>query len=146
MSRHKLIKNLDLEDELDDFDGGDDYAEDGATEGSPALSNVPGCALDCGSRSLHANIMLLQSSAKRIKVCYPSTTPHRRCLSTRLTFSRIHAGRDDRSTCRVTRNRIPRHGQADSRDVMALLLRYPEDGGLSDEDICHGQAGEGEES
>ncbi|KAJ5051648.1 uncharacterized protein L3040_001423 [Drepanopeziza brunnea f. sp. 'multigermtubi'] len=32
MSRHKLVKNLDLDDELDDFDGGDDYAEDGAGE------------------------------------------------------------------------------------------------------------------
>lgn len=30
MSRHKLIKNLDLDDELDDFDGGEDYEDDGA--------------------------------------------------------------------------------------------------------------------
>jgi elongation factor 1 alpha-like protein len=28
MSRHKLVKNLDLDDELDDFDGGVDYAYD----------------------------------------------------------------------------------------------------------------------
>jgi elongation factor 1 alpha-like protein len=28
MSRHKLVKNLDLVDELDDFDGGDDYDEE----------------------------------------------------------------------------------------------------------------------
>ncbi|PBP17260.1 P-loop containing nucleoside triphosphate hydrolase [Diplocarpon rosae] len=32
MSRHKLVKNLDLDDELDDFDGGDEYADDGADE------------------------------------------------------------------------------------------------------------------
>ncbi|KAK6581257.1 hypothetical protein PZA11_005948 [Diplocarpon coronariae] len=32
MSRHKLVKNLDLHDELDDFDGGDEYADDGADE------------------------------------------------------------------------------------------------------------------
>lgn len=30
MSRHKIVKNLDLDDELDDYDGGEDYAEDGA--------------------------------------------------------------------------------------------------------------------
>ncbi|PMD65660.1 uncharacterized protein K444DRAFT_608232 [Hyaloscypha bicolor E] len=29
MSRHKLVKNLDLDDELDDFDGGGNY-DDGA--------------------------------------------------------------------------------------------------------------------
>jgi hypothetical protein len=29
MSRHKIVKNLDLDDELDDFDGGDDYGYDG---------------------------------------------------------------------------------------------------------------------
>ena len=28
MSRHKLIKNLDLDDELDDYDGGEDYDAD----------------------------------------------------------------------------------------------------------------------
>ena len=25
MSRHKLVKNINLDDELDDFDGGDNY-------------------------------------------------------------------------------------------------------------------------
>jgi hypothetical protein len=30
MSRHKLVKNLDLIDELDDYDGGEDYDDDGA--------------------------------------------------------------------------------------------------------------------
>lgn len=29
MSRHKLVKNLDLDDELDDFDGGEDYDDYG---------------------------------------------------------------------------------------------------------------------
>jgi elongation factor 1 alpha-like protein len=33
MSRHKLVKNLDLDDELDDFDGGEDYAYDGGDGG-----------------------------------------------------------------------------------------------------------------
>jgi elongation factor 1 alpha-like protein len=33
MSRHKLVKNLDLDDELDDFDGGEDYADDGEEAG-----------------------------------------------------------------------------------------------------------------
>lgn len=28
MSRHQIVKNLDLDDELDEFDGGDDYADD----------------------------------------------------------------------------------------------------------------------
>lgn len=30
MSRHKLVKNLDLDDEMDDYDGGEEYADDGA--------------------------------------------------------------------------------------------------------------------
>ncbi len=36
MSRHKLVKNLDLDKELDDFDGGEDYdyhGTDTAAEG-----------------------------------------------------------------------------------------------------------------
>ena len=33
MSRHKLVKNLDLDDELDDYDGGEDYDEDAGGEG-----------------------------------------------------------------------------------------------------------------
>lgn len=32
MSRHKLVKNLDLDDELDDYDGGEDYEDDGTGE------------------------------------------------------------------------------------------------------------------
>lgn len=32
MSRHKLVKNMDLDDELDDFDGGEDYEDYGAAE------------------------------------------------------------------------------------------------------------------
>lgn len=33
MSRHKMIKNMDLDDELDDYDGGDDYDYDGEDTG-----------------------------------------------------------------------------------------------------------------
>jgi elongation factor 1 alpha-like protein len=29
MSRHKLVKNLDLDDELEDYDGGEYYGDDG---------------------------------------------------------------------------------------------------------------------
>lgn len=36
MSRHKIVKNMDLDDEMDDYDGGEDYADDGA-EGSLSL-------------------------------------------------------------------------------------------------------------
>ncbi|KFY38386.1 hypothetical protein V494_04378 [Pseudogymnoascus sp. VKM F-4513 (FW-928)] len=32
MSRHKIVKNMDLDDEMDDYDGGEDYADDGAEE------------------------------------------------------------------------------------------------------------------
>lgn len=36
MSRHKLVKTMDLDDELDDFDGGDyDYDEDEEGTGYP---------------------------------------------------------------------------------------------------------------
>jgi elongation factor 1 alpha-like protein len=33
MSRHKIVKNMDLDDELDDFDGGEDYDDDGGDNG-----------------------------------------------------------------------------------------------------------------
>lgn len=33
MSRHKLVKNLDLDDELDDYDGGDDYDDGVGADG-----------------------------------------------------------------------------------------------------------------
>ena len=36
MSRHKLIKNLDLDDELDEFDGGEDYDDAGGEGLSPS--------------------------------------------------------------------------------------------------------------
>ena len=38
MSRHKLIKNLDLDEELDDYDGGVDYDADEGAEGLFLLS------------------------------------------------------------------------------------------------------------
>ena len=40
MSRHKLVKALDLNAELDDYDGGEDYEdyEDENTDGRPILS------------------------------------------------------------------------------------------------------------
>jgi elongation factor 1 alpha-like protein len=37
MSRHKLVKNLDLDDELDDYDGGDDYGYDGTGPGGEGI-------------------------------------------------------------------------------------------------------------
>ena len=37
MSRHKILKNMDLDDELDDFDGGEDYDDDGGYNGSYCL-------------------------------------------------------------------------------------------------------------
>ena len=42
MSRHRLVKTMDLDDELDDFDGGEDY-DDGEEEGNfpfPPVSNI----------------------------------------------------------------------------------------------------------
>jgi len=44
MSRHKLVKNLDLDDELDDFDGEEDYDYEGggdAGEGTSSLQQSP---------------------------------------------------------------------------------------------------------
>lgn len=39
MSRHKIVKNLDLDDELDDFNGGeDDYEEEG--EGMSSITVI----------------------------------------------------------------------------------------------------------
>ena len=37
MSRHKLVKQLDLAEELDDYDGGSDYGDDDSGEGRPFL-------------------------------------------------------------------------------------------------------------
>lgn len=42
MSRHKLVKNMDLDDEMDDYDGGVEYADDGAAEGMSALLFLSG--------------------------------------------------------------------------------------------------------
>lgn len=40
MSRHKLVKNMNLDNVLDEFDGGDDYDDDEETEGhmNPSFS------------------------------------------------------------------------------------------------------------
>lgn len=38
MSRHKIVKNLDLDDELDDYDGGDDNEDEG---GDGMLQRLP---------------------------------------------------------------------------------------------------------
>jgi hypothetical protein len=40
MSRHKLVKNLDLDDELDDFDGGGNYDDGAGGEGRSPLSRI----------------------------------------------------------------------------------------------------------
>jgi hypothetical protein len=39
MSRHKLVRNMDYDEELDDFDGGEDYDDDGA--GAEGTSHLP---------------------------------------------------------------------------------------------------------
>jgi elongation factor 1 alpha-like protein len=39
MSRHKLVKNLDLDDELEDYDGGEDYGYDGGEGTSTHSAN-----------------------------------------------------------------------------------------------------------
>jgi elongation factor 1 alpha-like protein len=41
MSRHKLVKNLDLDDELEDYDGGEDYGDDGDAEGNSLICCGP---------------------------------------------------------------------------------------------------------
>ena len=43
MSRHKIVKNMDLDNELDDFDGGEDYYDDGDDNGlqPPSSSLLP---------------------------------------------------------------------------------------------------------
>jgi elongation factor 1 alpha-like protein len=41
MSRHKLVKNLDLDDELDDYDGGEDYGYDGASTDAEGMFLSP---------------------------------------------------------------------------------------------------------
>lgn len=49
MSRHQNLRNLDLDDELDDFDGGEDYDYDGTGDGSEGMfkcmlrRSVSGC-------------------------------------------------------------------------------------------------------
>lgn len=41
MSRHRIVKNMDLDDELDDFDGGEDYYDDGGDNGCYPSSENP---------------------------------------------------------------------------------------------------------
>lgn len=40
MSRHKIIKNMVLDDELEDFDGGEDYFDDGGDSGLFPLCKI----------------------------------------------------------------------------------------------------------
>ena len=52
MSRHKLVKTMNLSDELDDFDGGGEYDYDeglGGSEGTCAVLQIPTKSLmSCG--------------------------------------------------------------------------------------------------
>ena len=64
MSRHKLVKNMDLDDEMDDYDGGEEYADDGAAEGM--LPFFTGClkywrGYKRGIREGYANIMVCRA-------------------------------------------------------------------------------------
>ncbi len=67
MSRHKVIKNLDLDDELDDYDGGGDYVEE---EGE-------GTAIFAFLRHNNIADSVKQSLAKKIKVRSLSGVPLR---------------------------------------------------------------------
>lgn len=45
MSRHKLVKSMDLEDELDDFDGGDNYEDNygAGGNGQDGMKDIRNC-------------------------------------------------------------------------------------------------------
>jgi hypothetical protein len=72
MSRHKIVKNLDLDEELDDYDGGNDYDDSygGADGGAGGVegSLVPSPQYANGQRntSLTCDLQIAQSSAKKI--------------------------------------------------------------------------------
>lgn len=50
MSRHKIVKNLDLDDELDDYDGGEDYAEEEGVDGGFLFSFFQFLSISSGRR------------------------------------------------------------------------------------------------
>lgn len=56
MSRHKLIKNMDLDDELGDFDGGEDYDYDGEDEGAEELSEEDQENMRVGTIAIRAEL------------------------------------------------------------------------------------------
>lgn len=58
MSRHKIVKNLDLDDELDDFDGGDDYDYDYGAEETGGDNSVVGGAFPPPLQSSHSIALL----------------------------------------------------------------------------------------
>ena len=60
MSRHKLVKQLDLDEELDDYDGGAGYDDDGYNEGDIALSS--------SKSSLASLTLTVKNSAPKIEV------------------------------------------------------------------------------
>ena len=78
MSRHKLVKNLDLDEELDDYDGGDPYDDDDENstgEDSEVFiavrllltcRNIDISAEDRGDSCLHPSQMCLRLSADTI--------------------------------------------------------------------------------
>lgn len=60
MSRHKLVKQLDLDEELDDYDGGAGYDNGGYKEGDITHSS--------SESSLASLTLTAQKSAPRIEV------------------------------------------------------------------------------
>lgn len=75
MSRHKIVKNMDLDDEMDDYDGGEDYADDGAEGLLPTFYIPPHACIETPANPRP------QSSAKKTKVRhfhnYPASPPAR---------------------------------------------------------------------
>jgi hypothetical protein len=131
-----LVKNLDLDDELDDFDGGDDYAEDGAGEGSSAL--LPGLKYLSRMCNSYKELYILipescRAQRRRPRSVYPSKTPYPQA-------------QDSKSELKRFVLEYMRAGTVAVRGTVALLLRYPENGRLSDKDVRDGAAEEGEES
>lgn len=101
MSRHKLVKNLDLDDELDDFDGGDDYGNDGADGGGEGMV----LSLSCRDYAARLLTCLFVELSEEDQGPAPHPTSQRvqaRHFEPLLTPSRANANRDHRSACSFT--------------------------------------------
>lgn len=125
MSRHKLVKNIDLDNELDSFDGGEDYNYDGIDQANGGLEGDSQISKsETPFYSFITYKSYLQNSAKKTKVNPPRSCPHSH-VNTDPDINVQNRTNESRHDIRAgsNRNKYPwDYGLPHTRCFMALLL------------------------